>query len=75
MLKYWRIWLLLIIVLGAVFAIGFRTYPYGRYGVEIAYVVPNSTAWKSLEQGMLITHINGEEIKAVSYTHLRAHET
>jgi len=66
MLKYWRIWLLLIIVLGAVFAIGFRAYPYGRYGVEIAYVVPNSTAWKSLEQGMLITHINDEEIKDLS---------
>ncbi len=66
MLKYWRIWLLLIIVLGAVFAIGFKMYPYGRNGVEIAYVIPNSTAWKSLEQGMLITHINGEEIKDLS---------
>lgn len=63
MLKYWRIWLLVIIVLGAVFAIGLKSYPYGRQGVEIAYVVPNSTAAKSLAQGMIITYLNGEPVK------------
>ncbi len=65
MLKYWRIWLLLIIVIGAIFAIGLKSYPYGRHGVEIAYVVPNSIA-KALEQGMLITRLNGEEVKNLS---------
>ncbi len=66
MLQYWRIWLLVVMILGAVFAIGFKTYPYGRNGVEIVYVSDDSPANRILEQGMLITGINGVVVKSVS---------
>lgn len=65
MLKYWRIWLLLIVVFGGIFAVGFKTYPYGRHGVKIVYVSRNSSASGVLEQGMQITEVNGQEIKDV----------
>ncbi len=65
MLQNWRVLLLLIIVLGAVMSIGFRYYPYGRYGVEITYVDEQSPASGVLEQGMQITQVNGQNIKNV----------
>ena len=63
MLKHWRVWLLLITVLGAMLAIGLKTYPYGRTGVEIVYISETSPAKDVLEQGMIVTHINGRAIK------------
>ncbi len=63
MLKYWRVWLLVIMVIGAVLAIGMKAYPYGRNGVEIVYVSENSPAFGELEQGMIITALNGQKIK------------
>lgn len=66
MLQYWRIWLLVIMVLGAVFAIGLKAYPYGRNGVEIVYVSGDSPASGTLEQGMIITDINGVVVKGVT---------
>lgn len=62
MLKYWRVWLLVVMVFASVMAIGFKTYPYGRDAVEIVYVSNDSSARGILEQGMFITNINGEKI-------------
>jgi preprotein translocase subunit SecD len=66
MLQYWRIWLLVIMILGAVFAIGLKSYPYGRNGVEIVYVSDDSPANGILEQGMIITDINGVVVRGAS---------
>jgi preprotein translocase subunit SecD len=65
MLKYWRVWLLVVMIIGSVLAIGFKVYPYGRNGVEIVYVDQESPAKSFLEQGMLITEINGNTIKTL----------
>ena len=59
MLKYWRLWLLLVVVLGSVFAIGFTN---KRYGVEVIYVTKDSPAFGVLEQGATITQVNGQQI-------------
>ena len=59
MLKYWRLWLLLVVVLGAVFAIGFTN---KRYGVEVIYVTKSSPAFGVLEQGMTITEVNDQPV-------------
>jgi len=65
MLKYWRLLLLLITVFGAIFAIGFKIYPYGRNGVEILYVSSESPAKGVLEQGMTIMKVNDNPIKNI----------
>ena len=65
MLKYWRILLLVVTLLGATLAIGMKAYPYGRYGVEILYVSQDSPASGILEQGMIVTHVNDQEIRDV----------
>ena len=62
MLKYWRLWLLLIMVVGAILAIILKP----QYvGVQIAYVYDNSPAKGVLQQGMIISHVNGERIYGV----------
>ena len=66
MLKYWRVLLLVITVLGAMFAIGLKAYPYGRNGVEILYVSGESPFSGILEQGMLITEIDGNVIMSTA---------
>lgn len=65
LLKYWRVLLLLVTVLGAIFAVGLKFYPYGRNGVEIAYVSGESPAKGLLEQGMMITKFNGQQINGM----------
>lgn len=65
MIKYWRVWLLIIFVLIAILAIGFKQYPYGRYGVRIVYITGDSPAKGVLEQGMIITELNNKQIKDV----------
>ncbi len=65
MLKYWRIWLMILIVFASVVAIGFKTYPYGRNAVEIVYFSDESPARGVLEQGMMISHVNGKEVKGI----------
>jgi preprotein translocase subunit SecD len=62
MLKYWRLWLLLVVVLGSLFAIGFTD---RRYGVEVVYVTKDSPAFGTLEQGMVISSFNGNAIKNI----------
>lgn len=62
MLKYWRIWLLLVVVLGSVFAIGFTD---KRHGVEVLYVTRDSPAFGTLEQGMVISQVNGVNVKTM----------
>ncbi len=62
MLKYWRVLMLLIMVLGSLFAVGMKYYPYGRNGVEIVYVSNTSPASGVLVQGMQITHINSRKV-------------
>jgi preprotein translocase subunit SecD len=59
MLKYWRIWLLVIFVFASMLAIGLKAYPYGRNAVEISYVSDASPAKGILEQGMIISQVNG----------------
>ena len=66
MLKYWRVMLLVITVLGAIFAIGLKAYPYGRNGIEILYVSGESPFSGILEQGMLITEIDGNVIMSTA---------
>lgn len=63
MLRHWRIWMLLIFIIGATLAIGFKSYPYGRNGVEVVYVSMNSSASDFLNQGDIITNVNGMDIK------------
>jgi preprotein translocase subunit SecD len=65
MLKYWRLLLLITCLLGAMLAIGFKVYPYGRSGVEIVYIQEYSPARNVIEQGMLITAVNGQKIASV----------
>jgi preprotein translocase subunit SecD len=65
MIKHWRLLLLIITVIGALFSIGLKTYPYGRNGVEIVFVSGESFAKGVLEQGMIITRVNGQEIRGV----------
>ena len=65
MLKYWRIWLLIIVVFGAVLAIGLKAYPYGRSAVEIVYFSDDSPVRGVLEQGMFITAVNGNPVKNI----------
>ncbi|NIP40198.1 MAG: hypothetical protein GTN39_01610 [Candidatus Aenigmarchaeota archaeon] len=62
MLKYWRLWLLLIMVLGAVLAIILKPH---YVGVQIAYVYDTSPAKGFLQQGMIVSHVNGDKIYGV----------
>ena len=60
MIKYWRLWLLLVVVLSSVFAIGMTD---RRNGVEVVYVSKDSPAFGTLEQGMVISHVNSETVE------------
>lgn len=59
MLKYWRLLLLLVIVMGSILAIGLKP---RRTGVEIVYVTKDSPASGQLKQGMLISAVNGQQV-------------
>ncbi len=60
MLKYWRLWLLLIMVIAGAMAIGLKP----QYtGVQIAYVYEDSPAKGILQQGMIISEVNGQGIR------------
>ncbi|UCC91542.1 MAG: hypothetical protein JSV39_04505, partial [Candidatus Aenigmatarchaeota archaeon] len=60
MLKYWRLWLLLIMVVAGAMAIGLKP----QYtGVQIAYVYEDSPAKRILQQGMIISEVNGQVIR------------
>ena len=63
MLKYWRIWLLLIVILGSVLAITLKP---RENGVEIVYVTKDSPASGQLQQGMVISEVNGRAITSVA---------
>jgi len=63
MIQHWRVLILVVCVLSAIFAVGLKFYPYGRYGVEIAYISPDSPAKTLLKPGMQVTQVNGIEIK------------
>jgi preprotein translocase subunit SecD len=65
MLKYWRVWLLILFVAASSLAIGFKVYPYGRHIVEISFVSDSSPAKGELEQGMFISAVNGAAIDNV----------
>ncbi len=60
MLEYWRVFLLLTCIFGACLAIGFKP---PQHGVEIVYVSGNHT--QGLEQGMIISEVNGIKISNV----------
>lgn len=62
MLKYWRILILIVVIIGAMLSIGLKAYPHGKNGVEVVYVSGTSPARDVLEQGMIITQLNGEDI-------------
>lgn len=62
MLKYWRLWLLLVMVIGASLAIILKP----QYlGVQVAYVYDTSPAKGILKQGMIITEVNGKRVHNV----------
>ncbi len=65
MLRYWRVLLLVVMVLASVFAIGLKFFPYGREGVEVVYVATDSPARGILETGMVITSLGGEPVRGV----------
>lgn len=75
MIRYWRVWLLIIMVIGSLLAIGLKSFPYGREGVEIVYLDPTSPAQGILEQGMIITDINRQQIKNLDDWNRLSHET
>ena len=62
MLKYWRLLIVIVMVLAAVLAIGLKAMPYGRQGVEVVFVSGDSPARDIIEQGAIITHINNNPI-------------
>jgi preprotein translocase subunit SecD len=62
MLKYWRIWLLLVFVLGSVLAIGLKP---RVQGVEILYVSGDSPAAGILDQGMIISQVGSNSVTTV----------
>ncbi|MCX6814152.1 MAG: hypothetical protein NTY20_00660 [Candidatus Aenigmarchaeota archaeon] len=65
MLKYWRVWLMILFVSASALAIGFKVYPYGRHVIEISFVSDSSPAKGTLEQGMLISAVNSIAIDSV----------
>lgn len=62
MLKYWRIWLLVIMLLASVLAIGFKAFPHGRVGVEVVFVSSDSPLQGLVAPGDVITSLNGVHI-------------
>ncbi|RLJ10273.1 MAG: hypothetical protein DRP15_00470, partial [Candidatus Aenigmatarchaeota archaeon] len=56
--------MLAVIVFGAILAIGFKVYPYGRNVVEIVYISKESPAKGILQEGMFISHVNGTKISS-----------
>lgn len=62
MLKYWRVLLLIVFVLGSILAIGLKQH---KYGIEIVYIMPDSPAKEVLGQGMVISQLNGIKINSV----------
>lgn len=54
---------MVVMVFGAVLAIGLKAYPYGRNVVEIVYISDSSPAKGVLEQGMYISKINGKVVR------------
>jgi len=58
----WKLLILLVMVVSSVLAIGLKTYAYGRNGVEVVFVQPDSPARGVINQGDIITHINNRPI-------------
>ena len=65
MLKYWRVWLLVVFVAASALAIGYKYYPYGRHVIEVSFVSDSSPAKGVLEQGMFISSVNGAQMDSV----------
>ncbi len=63
-LSHWKVWVLVLMVLASVTAIGLKTGP--RSGVEVAFVSESSPAKNLLAQGMVITELNGVPIKNIN---------
>ena len=59
MLKYWRVLILLVMVVASIFAIGLRSGGY-RTGVEVVYIAENSPAHGLFKAGDVITSVNNE---------------
>jgi preprotein translocase subunit SecD len=60
MLKYWRILLLVIMVSASLLAIGLKP----QYtGVQVAYVYSDSPAKGTVQQGMIISEVNGKLVQ------------
>ncbi|MEM7822826.1 MAG: hypothetical protein QW703_01075 [Candidatus Aenigmatarchaeota archaeon] len=66
MIAHWKLLILGVCLMAALLAIGLKAYPYGRVGVEIAYISPESPARDMLHSGMQITELNGIPITSVS---------
>lgn len=66
MLKHWRLLIVLVCLVGALFAIGAKAYPYGRTAVEVAFVAADSPAAGQVAPGMFITHVNDQPVGDVA---------
>ena len=63
-LEYWKVWVLVIMVLASLAALTLKPGP-GK-GVEIAFISAGSPATGILKQGDIITNVNGADVKDVN---------
>lgn len=63
MLQYWRVLIFLIMIMASIFAIGLKQFPYGREGVEVVYIATDSPVKGVVEQGDVITELNGQQVR------------
>jgi len=63
MIKHWKVLILIVMVFGSLFAVGLKIYPYGRNGVQVIYVSPESPATGQIKQGDFITHLDDQQIQ------------
>lgn len=59
-LEYWKVWILAIMVVASLAAVGLKAGP--SKGVEIGFISEDSPAKNILSQGMVITSLNGIQI-------------
>jgi len=62
----WKIWTLIIVVLGSLLVIFWPLISDFSSGLEISFVEQNSTAYEQgLRQGQIITHIDGQQVTSL----------
>ena len=62
MIQHWRLLILLVTLFGTVAAVGLKPLPYGRDGVQVAFVDPSSPFSGVVRSGMVITEVNSQKV-------------